>query len=149
MARVSPLNSDDTGGVATVDLVMDVVFTDPATQHVVIYVGNNDGSSPVYTQWPDPLPGTTVEAVPDATQPNRYRVTVRNRPVYLGYNQIGVDIEPSCIRAEMYYQFQNGPTVTATPRPDVCGGLGLGPDATVINFDNSGPARYFEHRSEG
>src|SRR3989304_5677759 len=49
--RVSPLNSDDLGGVATADLVMEVVMGDPTTQHVQVYLPR---SVTLYTQWPDP-----------------------------------------------------------------------------------------------
>ncbi|MBF8255889.1 MAG: hypothetical protein HW375_796, partial [Anaerolineales bacterium] len=134
ITRVSPLNSDDLGGVATADLVFDVTLTDPETSYVRIFLGNVR-SSDVYTQWPDPSPGTTVEAVPDPADPNRWRVTVRDYPVRLGYNQIGLDINPTCGYADSYYQFMNGLTPTATPRPDTCGGLGLPADATVIDFE--------------
>lgn len=134
--RISPLNSDNLGGVAVVDLVMDVVLGDPAAQHVRIFTYYSH--SEVYTQWPDPPAGTTVEAVPDAVEPNRWRLTVRDYPVRLGYNQIKVDITPSCWRVgATYYQVMNGVEPTGTPRPDVCGGLGLPAEATVINFETS------------
>ncbi|MGH2625197.1 MAG: hypothetical protein ACRDHY_00925, partial [Anaerolineales bacterium] len=141
--RISPLNSERLEGVATVDLVMDVVLGDPATQHVQIH--NQDRGETVYTRWPDPSPGTTVEAVPDTGEAHRWRITVRDYPLRLGYNQIKVDITPSCWRVgATYYQLYNGEEPTPTPRPDVCGGLGLPSDATVINFETySRPEEYF------
>ncbi|HET7010734.1 MAG TPA: Ig-like domain-containing protein, partial [Anaerolineales bacterium] len=142
--RVSPLNTDDLGGVTAADLVMDVVMTDPAASHLIVYE-RNIHDSPVYTQWPDPLPGTTVEAVPDATEANHWRVTIRDFPVRLGYNQIGVAIEGPCPRSDSYYQFRNGIEPTGTPRPDACGGLGLPADSTVINFESSRPDSYFDN----
>lgn len=134
--RNSPLNSDNFGGVATVDLVMEVVLGDPAAQHVRIFT--HYSSFEVYTQWPDPAAGTNVEAVPHPSEPNRWTLTVRDYPVRLGYNQIKVDITPSCWGVgATYYQFMNGVEPTGTPRPDVCGGLGLPADATVLNFETS------------
>ena len=137
IAQIYPLDSDNLPRVATTDLIMDVVITDPTSTHLVVYTGHTR-SSDIYTQWPDPLPGTTVESVPDAVEPNRWRVTVRDFPIVLGYNQFGADLEPSCGAAEIYYQFMNGDRPTVTPRPDACGGLGLPADSTVITFEGSG-----------
>jgi Bacterial Ig domain len=131
--RISPTNYDDLAGAATADLVMEVVMGDPTTQHVLVHLPR---SFDIYTQWPDPTPGTTVEAVPDPVEANRWRLTVRDYPVVLGYNQIQVDLDPTCWGSRsMYYQFNNGIEPTLTPRPDACGGLGLPSDATVITFD--------------
>jgi hypothetical protein len=135
ITRVSPLNSDDLGGVAAADLVFDVMITDPETSRVRVFL-YNVRTSDVFTQWPEPLPGTTIDAVPDPSDANRWRVTVRDFPVRLGYNQIGLDIDPTCGYADSYYQFMNGLAPTATPRPDSCGGLGLPAEATIINFES-------------
>jgi hypothetical protein len=104
----------------------------------------NIRSSPVYTQWPEPLPGTTVEAVPDPADPNRWRLTVRDFPVRLGYNQFGVEISPGCGGAQAYFQFNNGEAPTSTPRPDACGGLGLPAEATVLTFEDYGVEFHLE-----
>ena len=144
VAQIYPLDTDNLPRLATTDLILDVVITDPAATHLVVYTGNLR-SSDIYTQWPDPLPGTTVEAVPDPVEPNRWRVTVRDFPIVLGYNQFGADLEPSCGGAETYFQFMNGEQPTVTPRPDACGGLGLPADSTVITFESGlTSARYLD-----
>jgi len=148
ITRLSPLNSDNPGGVATIDLVMEVTLGDSAS-HVIVYtpvwVGGG-GFETVYSQWPDPLPGTTVEAVPSATEARRWTLTVRDFPLRVGYNMIKVGIEPTCWAGRWtYYQFSNGVEPTATPRPDSCGGLGLPAEATVLLFDSS--STYMERLS--
>jgi len=135
----------DLGGVLTTDLVVEVTLADPTSTHVRFFntVGLGGGlSGTLYTQWPDPFPGTTVEAVPSATVSNRWTLTVRDYPVRGGHNSITVDLDPRCsgsgniIGPEVtYFVFQNGAEPTATPRPDVCGGLGLPAEATVIDFE--------------
>jgi len=140
LIQVSPRDYyADLGGVAAADLVLDVILTDPATSVVRVYTANI--GSALYTQWPDPLPGTTVDAEPDPTDPNRWRLTVRDFPVRLGYNQIGVDISPTCGWSQAYFQFYNGDEPTPTLRPDACGGLGL-PTDNVITFDGSSTEGY-------
>src|SRR4030065_51193 len=81
IARISPTNYADLGGVPTVDLVMEVVLTDATTARVVVYRPRSDE---IYTQWPDPLPGTSVDAVADPVEANRSRLTVRDYPLPLG-----------------------------------------------------------------
>ena len=147
IARISPLNTDNPGGVATIDLVMEVTLGDSAS-HVIVYtpvwVGGG-GSETLYTQWPDPLPGTTVEAVPSATEARRWTLTVRDFPLRLGYNMIKVGIDPTCWAGRWtYYQFNNGVEPTGTPRPDACGGLGLPAEATILTFEGYGPEFYLE-----
>jgi hypothetical protein len=142
---ISPDGRVDLGGVLTTDLIVEVTLADPSSTHVRFFnaVGVGGGlSGTLYTQWPDPFPGTTVEAVPSATASNRWMLTVRDYPLRGGYNSITVDLDPRCsgsgriIGPEVtYFLFQNGAEPTATPRPDVCGGLGLPADATVINFE--------------
>jgi len=147
IAQVSPEDHVDLGGVATTDLVLDVVLGDPTTQHVRVYLPGSSRVGEVYTRWPDPTPGTSVEAVADADEPNRWRVTVHDYPVRLGYNQILADIDSACggyERRNTYFQFQNGIEPTVTPRPDACGGLGLPPEATILTFEGFGPEYYLE-----
>ena len=133
ITRISPLNSDDLGGVATADLVMEVVMADPMTQHILVYLP--DSERDIYTQWPDPTPGTTVEAVPDPVETNRWRLTVRDYPVVMGHSFIRAALDRRTCSGATYYQFSNGISPTPTPRPDVCGGLGLPAEATVVNFE--------------
>ncbi|MEX2030728.1 MAG: Ig-like domain-containing protein [Anaerolineales bacterium] len=137
---ISPNMWENLGGVDTHDLVFEVVG-DLTTRHALIHLAADDRV--IYTQWPDPYPGTVVEAVPDATESNRWRITVRDYPVRRGYNQIHIELSPTCSRlGGAYFQFSNGIAYTPTPRPDACGGLGFGPEATIINFDWSGAAAY-------
>lgn len=139
--QISPEHFErDFGGVETLDLVMRITMQGREESQLIVRMP--DGRE-IYTQWPDPLPGTTVEAEPDSTRDNTWTITVRDYPVALGYNQILAEISPNCsgstYRTErIYYQFRNGVAPTLTPRPDRCGGLGLGPEAEVMTFNRNG-----------
>ena len=140
---VSPLESDDLGGVAAIDLVLDVYGLDPDSQHISL----SRAGGGFYAQWPDPSPGTTVEVAADPADAHHLHLTVRAVPMEPGYNSIFVDVPGSCA-FEYIYRFANGVRLTTTPRPDACGGLGLPAESTIINFDTYGrPADYLRQLS--
>ncbi len=137
--QVSPEDFErDFGGVEALDLTVRVMMQGLEEARLIFHEPDGRG---VYTQWPDPAPGTTVEAEPVPDEPFTHVVTVRDYPVERGSNRIRAVVEPKCSsslgRELVYFQFSNGEPFTPTPRPDSCGGLGLGPDAEVIAF-NSG-----------
>src|SRR3990172_1009027 len=136
VTKISPLSADDLGGVTTADFVMEVTLGDVSTTRVVVSEGT--GSAFVlFTQWPDPLPGTVVESIPDPGNPNRWVLTVQDVPVRLGVNRTLVELTPTCWReGATVFSVPNGNAPTATPRPDACGGLGLPADAVVLNLES-------------
>lgn len=125
----------DLGGVEEVTMEVEVIFGRDEPPEVEFY--GNPRSRP-FTQWPDPDPERPVDVETDPSNPYRYLFTVEGIPLRRGYNEVHVEVSGTCASRDVVYrQFNNGMPFTPTPRPDECGGLGLGPDPQVFHFNDN------------
>ncbi len=140
-----PEHAGDLGGVESTDFIVEVIYYGAEPLTIEFYVREHS-TNILYTQWPDPLPGTVVEVETDPSNPNRWVFTVRDIPVPLGPYAFMVQIPRyhTCMpRSDKYTQFRNGFIPSATPRPSVCGDLGLSVEAELINFETGNGLGYY------
>lgn len=133
-------------GFEVVDVVIEIFYNH---DEPLSFTVKAEDWSEVFTQWPDPFPGTTVEVENDPGYPLRYVVTVRDVPLYFGRNSVKIEMLNLCpgltlSRGWFYAEFYNGDTTRGEIRPAMCESLGLDPEATVLPFENFGDDYYFE-----
>jgi hypothetical protein len=120
-------------GIPSTDVVVEVVYGGVDPLDVSIHI--NDRTTP-YATWPGADSPHPVEVETDPANPFRRVFTLRDVPLQGGYNEFSVVLGTTCLRSDrLYLQMSNGIDFIGTPRPDVCGGLGLPPEATLIDFD--------------
>jgi len=123
----------DLGGVPSVNLVVEIVYGGTEPLEASFFV--NHRSEP-YALWPSADTPNPIEVETDPFNPFRRVFTLRSVPLVGGYNEFSVRLTHTCMHRDVVYlQAGNGVDFIGTPRPDMCGGLGLDPEATVIDFD--------------